>query len=217
MENGSKVYGFSLDYFEEAVLSLLKEIDPREVLGDAPGQNEIIALSIELENVRTQQDAIATELAMLGGESKTLAKAAALLDTREKELTEQLDQARAKSAHPAGECWGEAMSLIDALEAAPDPREARLKLRALLRQLVNEIWILVVPVSKAKRLAAVQVFFESGARRDYLIHSQDAGYCRKGGWTARSLPPEVTANLQLDLRRKNHAERLEKVLMKMEL
>src|SRR5262249_30268606 len=62
VENGSGVYGFDFDIFERAVLSKLQEIKPAEILGDQPGQNDIIKLSIELENVRTQQDAITAEL-----------------------------------------------------------------------------------------------------------------------------------------------------------
>jgi DNA invertase Pin-like site-specific DNA recombinase len=206
VENGSKVYGFDFDIFERAVLSMLKEINPREILGDVPGQNEIVELSIELENVRAQQEAVSTEL-LLRKDAKTLAKVLDRLDAQEKELQEQLDLLRQKAAHPAGEQWGEAMSLIDALDLAPDKKEARLKLRGLLRQLVASIWILVVPLSPSRRVAAVQVFFESGARRDYLIHCQAAGHCRKGGWSVRSLADVVKLG-PLDLRRREDASRL---------
>jgi DNA invertase Pin-like site-specific DNA recombinase len=185
MENGSKVYGFNFEIFERAILLKLQEIDPRDILGDQPGQNEAVELSIELENVRTQQDALAVKLA-LDPESRTLNKAAALQDAREKELTEQLDALRDKLAHPAGEAWGEAMSLAAALDAAPDPKEARLKLRGLLRQLVKEIWVLVVPLSRTRRIAYVDVVFESGPRRQYWIFTQDAGHCREGFWKVLS-------------------------------
>jgi DNA invertase Pin-like site-specific DNA recombinase len=215
MENGSKVYGFNFDFFEEAVLSLLKEIAPGEVLGDAPGQDEIIALSGQLAYVQSEQEDIAATL--MSGKVKALVdaleKKAVALAAQEKELRAKLDEARDKSAHPAGECWGEAMSLIDALAAAPDPKEARLKLRALLRQLAKEIWILVVPRTKTRRMAAVQVFFESGVRRDYLIYSQDAGHCRKGGWWAHSFATSTVAGAgDLDLRNPKHVARLERIL-----
>jgi DNA invertase Pin-like site-specific DNA recombinase len=209
-ENGSKVYGFDFDVFERAVLSLLKEIPPTEILGDTPGQNEVTKLSIELGNVRTQQETIAAEL-LIQKDIKALVKAAAALDAKEKELTEKLDEAKREAAHPAGECWGEAMSLIDALDAAPDPKDARLKLRMLLRQLVKEVWILVVPLTPTRRVAAAQVFFESGATRHYLIFCQGAGRGRKGGWWCRSLA-DVADPAELDLRRRGDAEALEEVL-----
>jgi DNA invertase Pin-like site-specific DNA recombinase len=206
-ENGSPAFGFDFEVFEQAILSLLREVNPRQILGDAPGQDEVIILSGELEHVRTQQDAVAFEL--LKGDSKTLAKAARALDAREKELIEQLDEARRQASHPAGECWGEAMTLIDAMDAAPDPKEARLKLRGLFRQLVESLWILVVPLTATRRVAAVQVFFESGARRDYLIFCQGAGRGRAGGWWARSLADVADGG---DLRDRKQAKELEKIL-----
>src|SRR5262249_26898293 len=103
MENGSPVYGFDFDVFEQAVLGLMREIDPREVLGEAPGQEEVIVLASELAHVQQQQEAIAAEL--LKGDVKALAKAAAALDRREKELAEQLATARQQAANPAGERW----------------------------------------------------------------------------------------------------------------
>jgi hypothetical protein len=214
-ENGSPVYGFDFDVFERAVLGLLKEVPPAEILGDAPGQNEITALSIELGNVRAQQETIEAEL-LTRKDAKTLAKVADRLDAKEKELTEKLDELRRKAGHSDGESWGEAMSLIDALDAAPDPKDARLKLRMLLRQLVKDIWILVVPLTPTRRVAAVQVWFESGIHRDYLIHCQGAGFGRKGGWWARSLAT-VADPQDLDLRRREDAEALAEVLAEMDL
>jgi DNA invertase Pin-like site-specific DNA recombinase len=204
MENGSPVYGFDFDVFERAVLSQLKEIPPAEILGDAPGQNEITALSIELGNVRAQNENIATEM-IVNPKLKALVKAAEALDAKEKQLTEKLDDLRRQAGHSNGESWGEAMSLVDALEAAPDPKEARLKLRMLLRQHVTEIRILVVPKSPTRRLAWVQVFFASGVRRDYLIYCQAAGNHRPASVKVES-KPDLTA--PLDLRRRGDALKL---------
>jgi DNA invertase Pin-like site-specific DNA recombinase len=209
-ENGSKVYGFDFDVFERAVLGLLREAEPREILGDAPGQDEVIVLSNELRHVKTQQEAVGLEL--LKGDVAVLAKAARALDAREKELKDQLNAAQQRAAHPAGEQWGEAMSLIDVLDTAPDPQDARLKLRALLGRRVDEIWLLVVPRSETRRLCAVEVFFAGGARRDYLILQQSAGNRRPGGWWARALA-DVADPGDLDLRRRDDAAALEKVLL----
>jgi hypothetical protein len=53
----------------------------------------------------------------------------------------------------------------------------------------------------------VQVFFQGGRRRDYLILYRTAGYCRKGGWWVRSLAKVATPG-ELDLRKRQDAERL---------
>jgi hypothetical protein len=157
-----------------------------------------------------QQETLAAEL-VINPTVKALVKAALALDAKEKELTEQLDELSGQAGRAGGESWGEAMSLIEALEAAPDPRDARLRLRLLLRQHVAEIWILVVPRSKTRRVAAVQVFFESGACRHYLIASQDAGYCRQGGWWACALDDAVKLGPR-DLRQRVDAHKLETLL-----
>jgi DNA invertase Pin-like site-specific DNA recombinase len=214
MENGSKVYGFDFDTFERAVLGRLREVDPREILGDAPGQDELIVLSNGLAHVQERQKEVTAEL--LKGFSKALAEASRQLDASEKELREQLDLARQRAAHPDGECWGEAMTLIDVLDNAPDPKDARLKLRALLARLVESVWLLVVPRTETRRFCAVQVNFASGARRDYLILSQSAGHRRKGGWECLSFA-KVGAPGDLDLRRREDVAKLEQFLSGLDL
>ena len=62
----------------------------------------------------------------------------------------------------------------------------RLRLRGLLRQIVESIWVLVVPPA-SHRLAAVQIFFAGGTRRDYLIHYWSAGNVREGGWEVKTI------------------------------
>jgi DNA invertase Pin-like site-specific DNA recombinase len=208
-EHGGEARGLDLDVFERKVLACLQEVDPKEVLGDAPGQDEVRVIAGELAHIEAQQEALAAEL--LKGDVAALAKAARTLDARQKELTEQLAEARAKAAHPAGECWGEAMSLIDVLDGAPDPKAARLKLRSLLRRLVSGIWVLVVPLSATRRVAAVQVFFEGDGHREYAILSQSAGHRRKAIAEVMSLADVIGAN-DLDLRKRDHARRLEKAL-----
>jgi DNA invertase Pin-like site-specific DNA recombinase len=218
VENETPCYSFPFDVFERAVLSLFKEIKPEEVLGTAPGQDAVILLSGELAHVQAQQAALATEL--LKGDVSALAKAARTLDAREKELKEQLAIAKAKVANPAAEMWGEAMSLVDVLDGAADPRDVRLKLRSLLRGLVSQIQILAVGRGR-DRLAAVQVYFIDDGHRDYLILSRPPmggsnGFNRPGGWWARSLA-DAAALGDLDLRRPAHVKAMEKVLLELDL
>jgi hypothetical protein len=166
----------------------------------------------QAQHDESQQELLAKEL--LKGDVAALAKAARSLDAREKELREKLDEARAGAARPAGERWGEAMSLIDVLDNAPDPKAARLRLRSLLGRLVSEIQLLVVPLSAVRRLAAVQLHFENGAHRDVLLFCQAAGNGRRGYWWAKSFSEVALAGVagSLDLRRRDHVRRLAAVL-----
>ena len=132
-------------------------------------------------------------------------------------MQEQLAAVKREAAHPAAEAWGEAMSLIEALDKAPDPKDARLRLRALLQQQVKEIWVLVMPLSPARRVCTVQVFFEGDVRRDYLISSQSAGNYRRAEFAVRSFADAVPGAGGLDLRRREDAAALEAMLGKVKL
>src|SRR5262249_38657636 len=128
------------------------------------------------------------------------------LEARKADLTARLAQARQEALHPLSETWGEVQTLAEALATAPDPQDARLRLRAGLRRIVSGGWVLVVPRG-AVRLCAVQIDFAKGARRSYLIRYQAAGYCRSGFWQVRSWTDEqlrkATMPAQFDLRHAN--------------
>jgi hypothetical protein len=110
--------------------------------------------------------------------------------------------------------------LLAALDAAPDQTDARLRLRGVLRRVLASIELLVVPLGR-DRLAAAQLWFADGQRcRSYLILHQPPkanGFKRyEGDGSIRSFA-EVHLSGQLDLRRPDHARRLETVLEKIDL
>jgi DNA invertase Pin-like site-specific DNA recombinase len=159
---------FPLPVFERAVLSCLREIDPREILNGDAGPDETRALAGEMARV---ESAIALIEADLNehGESPALFRRLREREGEKKALAEKLAAARQKAAHPLSESWGECQSLIDVLDNAPDPADARLRLRAVLRHITDSIWLLVVPRG-FDRLAAVQIWFAGCKRhRDYVI------------------------------------------------
>jgi hypothetical protein len=81
------------------------------------------------------------------------------------------------------------------------------------------MWLLVVP-RKLVRLAAVQIYFKGGRHRDYLVYYKPPhsgfGGRTEGEWSVRSF---VDGSLDgtLDLRDRDHASRLEKVLTSLPL
>src|SRR5262249_25242918 len=133
------------------------------------------------------------------------------------ELTRQLTEARREAAHPLSEAWGEARTLLGALEAAADPEDARLRLRSALRRVVDGIWLLVVRRGR-DALCGAQVWFKKDGRRDYLIfHRPPKGnnrVRREGFWQASSLPEAAG---KLDLRQPEHVKQLEAFLLKVQL
>jgi DNA invertase Pin-like site-specific DNA recombinase len=208
------LYSFPYATFERAVLSRLAEVDPREVLGQEDTPDEVQVLSGELAGVEAKIGEFEAEL--LNGDVAALAKVLRHLEGRKRDLTAELAEARQRAATPLGESWGEAQGLLAALENAPDPRDARLRLRSALRRVISEIWLLVVPVGKY-RLAAVQIFFsESDKHRDYIIlhvpKMSNGKASRPGDWFVKSFASTGLPADALDLRKRQHAARLAKLL-----
>ena len=213
LEGRGNGYTFPFATFEPAVLGLLAEINPHEILNGDAGPDETLALAGRLAHVEARIAELEAEL--LKGDVAALARVLRQLEEQKRELAEQLAVAREKAAHPLSEAWGEAQTLIGALASAADPEDARIRLRSALRRMVDSIWLLVVPRGH-DRLAAVQIWFADGKRhRDYLIlhrPPRSNGKARKeGGWWARSLASVVKPG-DLDLRKPAHAARLEKAL-----
>lgn len=157
---------FPLPVFERAILSQLAELDGEDVLGE-DGSGDAAAVGAELSGVRERLAELA-ELLAAGSAPRLIAAEAARLEAREAELTARLDEAREQEAKPLAESWRELRSLAGLLE---DP-DARVRLRAAIGRVVEEIRLLVVPRGRA-RLAAVQVWLKANKRdneyRTYLL------------------------------------------------
>jgi DNA invertase Pin-like site-specific DNA recombinase len=205
---------FPLDTLERAVFALLAEVDPREILGRVGEPDEVLTLSGELAWVDGKIAELEAEL--LEGDVPAVVRVLRRQEDRKRELVGRLTQARERAASPLGEAWGEAGSLLAALDHAPDQEAARLRLRGVLRRIVGGIYILAVPCGGWARLAAVQVWFTGGEKsRDYLIYHRslrtNGGKRRPALWWARSLASVVKPG-NLDLRNPDHARQLEKAL-----
>jgi DNA invertase Pin-like site-specific DNA recombinase len=201
-------FSFQYSTFERGLLSCLKEVKPQDVLppaGTGPDGRDV--LKGQLATVRERLAEVEAE--MMTGKVALLAKVAGKLEEQERELSAQLEAANARAAVPASAAWAEFGSLVDMLDQAPDQADIRLRLRAALRRMVEEIRLLVVPRGR-DRLAAVQVFFSGGARREYLLWHRahcDNGKARRPGWykvrsisTAESetLPPGLSGLMLID-------------------
>jgi hypothetical protein len=209
---------FPFPTFERGILSMLREVDPREVLGQ-DGPDEAAALAGELARVVAKMAELEAEL--LNGNVAALAKVLRRLEGEKLELEGKLAEARQNAAHPLGEAWKGVKSLLAALDGAPDPEDVRLRLRATLRRVVESIWVVVMGRRGGDRLAVAQVWFAGGGRhRDYIVLHRPVrnnGTVRQeGGWWARSLA-EVAAPGDLDLHDRGQAEGLARDLEKIDL
>jgi DNA invertase Pin-like site-specific DNA recombinase len=206
----ARCYTFPYPVFEEAILSLLREVDPRDVLpAEKQTPAKIDLLRAKLANIR--QDIASIQEDLKGGYSKALAAVLRDKEKAEEQVANDLQDELARSLKPAVKAWKELPTLAELIKDAADPDDVRLKLRAILRGLIEEMQVLIVPRG-SYRFCAVQVFFTGGARRDYLIIHQTAGFRRKGGWWARSLA-DVIKRGDLDLRKPGDVKYMEAGLL----
>ncbi len=173
---------FPLAIFEAAVLSLLKEINPAEVLGqEDAGAAEAMDLSARLTVVDESIRAIEADLDE-NGDSPTQTKRLRAREDERRAIVERQNELDRAAALPMAEAWGEALTLLDALASAPDPEDARIRLRAAVKRVIDVMTILVVGRGR-RRLCAVQMRFTgTDAVRNYLVLHQPA---HRGGTVVR--------------------------------
>jgi DNA invertase Pin-like site-specific DNA recombinase len=204
-------FTFPLPSFEEAVCELINEIDPHTILNGDARPDESLALAAEKARVEARIAALEQEL--LEGDLQAATRALRILEAQNRDLGQQLDEARHQAAHPLSETWGEVKGLLATARNATDPDAALTRLQAGLRSIIAEVWMLVVPLPNHDRICAVQIFFNTDdpkkqRRRDYLIlHRPGRNNGTPAAWWCRSLSDLIKPD-DFDLRRKEHAAEL---------
>jgi DNA invertase Pin-like site-specific DNA recombinase len=203
---------------EDVFLRFVRELKASDVLPRAGVDAEDLTrgLSAKLQSIDHRLTRLTADLQGEGDFDAGLELLRQLEKTK-KETSEQLERARAEQSTTEAEILGESQSLIDLLtQAEGEERLAlRIKLKQRIRELVSEMWLLVVPRGWAK-LVALQIYFGDGNRRDILLYYQPASRSRPTRWHARSLA-DVAKLGPLDLRKPAHAARLEAALGKLDL
>jgi hypothetical protein len=209
-EPGADATAFPYAALEECVLGELREVDPVRVLDMPAGPDEVLVLSGKLrvaeENVAALNAALDTH-----GETPDMLARLHKRTTERDQIDADLAAARARAAHPLAESWGQAKALLGALT----DEARRLRFRSELRRIVEEVRCLFVRNGPCK-LAAVQMFFSGGRARSFVIHYRPTFTKRPARPEVRSFAGVVGAD-DLDLRRSDHARRLEKELAEAEV
>jgi DNA invertase Pin-like site-specific DNA recombinase len=212
----ARCVSFPVPPFERAILSRLREIDPKEILGGNGIHDEVARLEAELTALDSRIALLERELA--SGDVPSIARVLRGLEPSRKEVAEKLSIARQKAANPLSASWGEAQSLVEVLDSAPDPVDVRLRLRSAIRRIVESMQVLIVPRGR-DRLAWVQIWFAGkDRRRDYLILHRPPKANASGrtpGCVKVLSKPQLTA--PCDLRRPEDAAQLESDLRKLDL
>lgn len=209
MEGRQRSVSFPYPIFEEAVLRLLREVSPADVVGGEDAL-ESTALAVEAAALKARMDSVEAEL-FNGDAVPALARVLRQLDTRYQDVLRRLAAARAREANPTRAVLAEAQTL---LSVAVD-EASRLRLRRMLSQLVQAVHVLLVPRGGVK-LCAVQVSFREGNQRSYLIVYRPGRRGSVTRWDAVSVPHAPGA-APLDLRRQEDAQALAATLERLDL
>jgi DNA invertase Pin-like site-specific DNA recombinase len=205
---GGKCYTFPYPVFEEAILNRLAELDPKSVLpGATAGPSRADVLRAKLANVRA--DVAALQADLKDGYSKALAAVLRDREADEQQVANELQDELARSVVPAERAWADMRPLLDL--ARDGDTDTRLRLAVALRRLIVECRVLIVRKG-AWSLCAVQLFFDGGASRSYLIANRSAAHGRAHQWWYRSIKAAVAAGL--DLRDRTHVADLVETLQK---
>jgi DNA invertase Pin-like site-specific DNA recombinase len=203
---GGPWVSFAAKPFEESIRSELAEVRVTDIAPRGSADEKVESLSGQLADL----DALAAKWRAKMDNPNIVEAVAAKLDeiaVERKRLVAELSEAQVLVANPLSESWGAARAAGKAL-ADDDSDEARERYRVAVRRAVDSIHVLFIP-GRSIRVAAVQVWFKSGAHRDYLIGYRPA----RGRLPGETLPPESFASAglpELDFRKAANVARLEK-------
>jgi DNA invertase Pin-like site-specific DNA recombinase len=204
---------FPYDVFEEAILGQLREVNPADVLPtpETDKPKTVDVLRAKLANIRADIAGLQADLKQ--AYSRALAAVLREKEAEEEQTAGALQDELAASVRPADKAWEELPSLVDLIREQGD--EARLRIRGVLRSIVQEARVLLVRRA-SYTLAGVQVYFTGGAVRHYLVVYRTACPGRPRSWWCRSLA-SVANPADLDLRRREDAAALAEVLAEVNL
>jgi DNA invertase Pin-like site-specific DNA recombinase len=219
---------FPVETFEAALLKSLCEVDHAELLGEkAPDRRPV--LEAELETVRASKAQVVKAIAAGVITNEDARDQMAELKEREAELAEELAESGEQAARPLSDVWRETQTLAEAMDGTlfgvlSSPKDAavredrRLRLRAMLRRIIDSVYLLVTGRG-GERLAAVQIWFKGNVRTSYRMVYISHRPPRSNGirtvpgrwwaWTGEVEGTEADHPLPfLDLKKEAHAERV---------
>lgn len=213
-DGGKTGVSFPEPTFEAGILAALEEVDSESVVTPGgPDQVELLGGRIAVLQGRiAEQEA---EIRANGAAPKAVLRVLAGWEEEVERLEQEQREARQAAIHPISDSWQQGKSLLRCVETP----ENRLRLRSILRRIVESIHVLIVPRGW-DRLAAVQMRFkESPDPRSFLIHHGKARVSRSkretgvDRWSVRTLREAVG----LDLRCPADSEALRQALEAMDL
>lgn len=204
-----KCYTFPYHIFEQCVLQMLREVNPQDVLpGESKKPSRIDVLRAQLKNVR--HDIAQLQADLKEAYSKGLAAVLRDRETQEEKIGTELQEELARTVKPAARAWEEFPSLVEMIETGGD--DARMKLRPVLRRVIDEIWLAISPLPHGDRLCVCEVWFSGGKTwRSYSILYRPGRGLKKARWHVRSTSGKGTLK-EIQGKRLGHGALIQEML-----
>ena len=172
---GSCSLGLRYESFEQAVLNfLIYEIDPADVLPEVESDNRIPAKTTELAGVESRLAELQKGL-IETGYSPTVGKAIQVMETQQANLKKELAELAQTATYTQSASMTDIRTLADLMEKSngEEKQNIRLKLRATITSLIENICVLPFKVGGKKVGAGVQLLFRSGKVKLFVIATYD--------------------------------------------
>jgi len=171
----TKGISFPYHWLEKALLSFIREITVADMHPVRIADNPIDSLQGKLAKIETNIGA--TKKRLLEEYNDELADVLKTLTGKRDKLLADIEKVRQETSYADTDCLAAAKSVLDM--ASTDP-EARVRLKALLPQIISRIDVLVTKVENEKK-ATVTIHFRQGHKRQIVVTKAHTGLWSKDG------------------------------------
>ena len=139
MHGETPFFSFNFQHFQDSILANIPEIQPSAIWSTGSAADAIAAALATRSALSGQLDKIEREI-IEGGEVGVLARASRQIEKDLADVDAEIAELRRKIAGTTAEAWGEASSLLKALQSAEDKEGVLLRIRAAFRSSIAGIW-----------------------------------------------------------------------------
>lgn len=152
---------FPLWTLERAILSQLAEVRPEELTEEKDKPDEVSILSGQIAEKETLIAEVMKELKP--GKAGVVVKQVQQWEEELEGLKQQLTEAQQRAAHPLSEAVKEMQGLLAILDTAEDQEDCRIRLRGILKRVVESIRVYVADSKGVDRFCSVLIQFKGSA------------------------------------------------------
>lgn len=207
INGGADSYSVSYATFEQVFLRFLSEVNPADLLPAKRNKegDKLAALSGRLADLDGRVTALQEKL-LSTPDFKSGFDLLQKLETERKKVADDLQAAKVAAVVPGAEAIGESVSLA-ALVASSKDETIKARLRQQLRNVIESVWLYILPVTKQRRYLVTQVFFKNSPKTRIMVIeviSPNGTHGKPASWRMTGIQGDISDTGGNDLR-ESHA------------